>query len=556
MKSSWMIIGLLTSTVAIFGCQNHPVAAEDATSNDVGETGEGSCQPYEPCSECWIPQLPQRTLDILLIVDGSIGSAGAQERLSAGLEQLLAELDATEHGIDYRIAITTTDMGPPACDPSSTTPEYGRFIGTSCRERLADFVDADGQDFSSSCTDMCSLELIERLPTTIAQEPEPAVRSWIERDGEQSNLSIGVDPLEALRCMAMVGVAGCRFESPLAAIEAAYLGTQTPGHPNYGFFRPMSRRAFLIVSDASECSWSEVGAAIFDPEGTRAFWSDPQADAPTPAVCWNAGTECTLPGGELTCKTGTYNLDGEDAELPGEAVLRPARDFVDLLRDSESWSNDIVLFTGLTLEGEVAFEYAQDPDFALEHGIGPGCDDQAGSVALPPVRMWDFLRAFQDLNDLQQYYVNHSESICAPDFGPTLAALGQRERESIDRPNCYYAQPCDNDPSTELLDVDCEVVAYSWAIGEPFDVPECARGDDGAYLVDPDTGRAAMPDAETDLCYLARVDAQQLTPDPLDDAWPDCIEYEEGGYRPLGFDIVTRDGRIPDEYIEATCTDN
>ena len=550
---SHRIIGLLfvaVATMASLGCQSRSATDSASESGETGETGDGVCYPYSGCEECWTPGLQGHALDIVVIVDGSIGAAGAQSRLAAGLEQLLTVLDAAEQGIDYRIAITTTDMGPPACDPLVTTPEYGQFIGTSCRERLADFVDADGQDFSSSCTDVCSLDLIERLPTSIGQAPDPAVRPWFEHDGQQTNLPDGVDPLEALRCMAMVGVAGCRYESPLAVIEAVSLGSSNPMHPNYGFFRPFSRRAFVVVSDASECSWSEVGLDIFDPAGTRAFWSDPQADAPTPAVCWNAGTECSSTADGLSCKTGKYNIDGQPTGFPDAMVLRPAGDFVDLLRSNwDSWSYDVVLFTGLTPEGEVLFEVAQDPEFELEHGIGPACDNGAGTVALPPVRMWDFFRAFQDLNDLQQYYANHSESICAPDFGPTLAALGQRSLEGVDRSNCYHSV-CDTDPSTELLDVDCDFEAYSGFTNESFDVPECARADDGSYLVDPDTGHAAMPDAQTQLCYLVRADAEQLTADPLDDLWPTCIEEDY----PLAFEIVSRDGRLADEYIEFRCS--
>lgn len=540
-------VGLIASVIVGVGCST-PADTVDPPGETEGD--DGSCHPYSVCSECIASSLPRRSLDILVVVDGSIGAAGAQSRLAAGLEQLVAELDASENPLDYRIAVTTTDMGPPACDPSVTTPERGRFVASSCRERLVDFTDADGVDFRSVCTDGCGLEQIERVPTMVAGEAEPTLRAWFESDAGQLNLAADVDPLEALRCMAMVGVAGCRFESPLAAIEAALLGSDDPTSPNFGFFRPTSRWAFVIVSDAVDCSWTDVGLPIFDPAAERAFWSDPLASAPTPAVCWNAGTDCPSFDGVRACEPAGYDVHGDPTGWPDRVVLQPTTHFGDLVGNYNGHT-DFVLFSGLALDGEVVYAEAEDPEFQLEHGIGPGCDDQAGTVALPPVRSLEFLREVRDLGDAEQYVAEHATSICAPDFGPPLAALGQRMRERLDVTSCYphYPKPCDTDPSTALLDIDCEVRAAAYG-GSWFDVPECARGDDGTYLVDPDTGRAAMPNTtpKTELCYLARVDTNASTADPLDDAWSECIEFGQPG-----FEIVTRDGRWPDLVIQPRC---
>jgi hypothetical protein len=544
-------IALIVALLAGLGCGPPSGTSDtDEGSNETGELDEGSCEPWNCTGDCWAPELAPHSLDILVVIDGSPGSAGAQARLAASLEQLVVELDASEGPLDYRIAFTTTDMGPPACDPLLTTPEQGRFLASSCRARLDDFVDLDGQDFTSLCTDACSLEVVERLPTKIGQEQQPAARAWIERDGDHLNLPADVELAEALRCIALAGVSGCPFESPLAAMEAAVLGSNTPGHPNFGFFRPQSRWAFVIVSDAVDCSWTEAGAPVFDPAGERAFWSDPQAEAPTPALCWNAGTFCTSVDGALECDPYHYDVHGFTTTDPDEMVLRETTYYRDLLRYSGGgWHNDFVLFTGLTLDGALVYTEAEDPELALEHGIGPGCDDQAGTVALPPVRLWRFLREVRDLDSADDYVALHAASICARDFGPPLTALGQRMRDSVGRPDCYFSLLCDVDPSTELLDVECELEAWAPGLSD-VEIPECARGGDGAYLVEPDTGRPMMPDAEAPACYVARVDADGHTADPLDDAWLTCIE--EGA--PLGLEVVTRDGRWPEDWtIEARC---
>jgi hypothetical protein len=545
---------LILSSVAMFGCGDRKTNdGGDGAGDTDGDDGTACEQPPALCSECWPYVYSSRSVDILIVVDGSPGSAAAQARLAAGLDQLIAELEAGEVPHDYRIAVTTTDMGPPACDPLVTTPELGRLIESSCRERLTDFVDPQGQDASALCTDICTLDSVEHLPTTVPLDDEPKPRPWIERDGELRNLADGVDPAEALRCLAMTGVSSCRFESPLAAMLEVFESSMTPGHPNFGFFRPNSNWAFVVVSDAEDCSWSEAGLGIFDPAGERVFWSDPQAEAPTPAVCWNAGTSCPSFDGVLECEVWDYDIHGDPTGFPDQIVMRRVSEFVDSLEYSQWWGghHEFLFFTGVPVEGELSYQPAEDPAFALEHGIGPGCESLDGTVALPPVRLMHFLRSVKDLDDVDAYLDAHSQSICADDFAPPLVALAQRLRDSIDVTNCYHGETCDMDPTTERLDVDCELIGSTYTTGESFALVECARDQDGAYLVDPETGRPAMPDAQTELCYLSRVDANGASADPFDDLWSVCVD--EGAS--LGLEIVTRDGHWPDTLeFTASCT--
>jgi hypothetical protein len=540
-KQSLQWFGVVATILASFGCVRQPSGDDDGEGGS--ESGDvATCEPDEGCLECPTSELYTRSVDILVVVDGSAGSAGAQARLARGLEHLIAELEASEFQRDYRIAITTTDMGPPACDPLLTTPEYGQLTDSSCRQRLGDFVDDQGQDFSALCTDACSLDSVDRLPTTIDGEPDAAPRPWIEHDGERLNLPDGVDPAEALRCMALTGVSSCGFESPLAAMVAAVEGSSTLGHLNYGFFRPYSDWAFVVVSDASDCSWSEAGLAIFDPDGERTFWSDPLAEAPTPAVCWNAGTDCASHGEVLACDIMDYDVFGEPTGFPNLRVLERAAELTEGLEFNDWGRNEFLFFTGETIEGEVVYQNAEDPAFALEHGVGPGCEGPDGTVALPPVRELRFLDAIRIAGPTDSNYVQeHTESICAENFDEPFAELGQRIRESVDQPLCAYQRPCDVDPSTEILDIDCRVSTWSYVTNLPNDVLECARGDDGAYLVDAETQRPAMPDDQAELCYLARVDSEGLSADPLDDVWPACVDKGAA----LGFELVTRDGHWP-----------
>jgi hypothetical protein len=513
------------------GCGERGLDGDGAGDSGPPVCGEGSSS----------SDLPIVAVDILVVVDGNEGSQAAQARLVAGLDSLVTTLESATHPIDYRIAVTTTAMGSPACDPSLTTPERGELAASSCRARLDEFVDGQGQDHAASCTDRCSYENLDFL-----------AHRWVERDGEQLELPAGVDPAEVVRCLAMRGVTGCAFESPLAAIEAAMLGSATPGHPNEGFFRAEARRVFVVVSDAFDCSWTDAGLAIFDPEGERTFWSDPLAEAATPAACWNAGTDCDSFDGVTRCEVGYYDASGTPTGDPTKYMLRRPDDFAEAMLFSAGWGDELLFWIGVPVEGvdALAFPLAGDPADMLEHGIGPGCEGPEGTSALPPVRVLRFLRAIDHgLGDPNDY----AKSICAPDFTPEFDQLGVRLVEALTYQPCFAGAVCDVDPATPRFDVDCQFYGYPpVGGGERVQIEECAHTDDGAYLVDLVTGRPAMPGPGVELCYLIQTDVEGLTEDPFDDYNAAC-EAEFGG-TPASFDVVTFDGRSPKLSVRAECS--
>lgn len=482
----------------------------------------------EPACTTWaglrsrpIPMSSQ-AVDILVIVDGSSGSAGAQARLADGLDLLVAALEASPQPISYRIGVTTTDMGLPACDAALTTPERGSLIGSSCRERLADFEDPQAGDLSSLCTDACSLDTLDFL-----------AQPWLDRDGGAAQLPEGVTAAEVLRCMAMVGTRSCAYEAPFAALEAVAQQDE--------FFRFASRHVYVIVSDADDCSISVAGEGMFDPAGTRVFWSDPLAEAPTPAVCWNAGTACEPVDGALDCRLENYTAQGEPNAPSFSMVLRDTQAIRDNLLSPylDHW----LLLGGIPSEGVDALTFSdQPPDYALEHGIGPGCDDQQGTRAIPPLRSLGAL-SFPDAI---------AGSICSADYSAEFTALGEQIVAAANEPVCGNRSPvCDLDPSTPMFDTDCWL--YGLRPGElHVDVAECARGSDGAYLLDAVSGRPAMPAADVELCYVRQTDDAGYTADPLDDFDPACDRFDAA---PLSFEIVTVDGNAPDYLFFTECSE-
>jgi hypothetical protein len=75
---------------------------------------------------------PMGAVDVLLVVDNSGTMGPGQIALTQAMDSLVARLD--NEGLDYRIAVTTTDVGNPWC--GTTSPEAGNFVASSCRARL------------------------------------------------------------------------------------------------------------------------------------------------------------------------------------------------------------------------------------------------------------------------------------------------------------------------------------------------------------------------------------------------------------------------------------
>lgn len=487
------------------------------------ESAESSCQPYALCPECSPLALPQRSLDVVLVVDGSAGSQAAQARLVAGLDVLIATLEAAPERIDYRIAVTTTDMGAPPCTPTRA-PAPAAAITSPCTARLGDFVDAQGVDHGALCSDHCSLDA-----AALAQ-------GWVERDGERLELPDGVDPAEALRCLALVGVSGCPYEAPLAAFAAF-------GAANPGFFRSNARRAFVIVSDGADCSWTPAGLTIFDPDGERAFWSDPLADAPTPALCWNAGMSCTSDVDPSACAPTWFDASGTPTAQPGAFVLRTFDDLATSL-DTSLYPPDALLVIAGVLDP--AMPPQLDPAFVDEFGFSPICEtsDPTPTRALPAGRLAALVEQVRP-GQLDESLA----SICADDWTDRFAELGAQLVEPLARASCLPSNACDVEPTTARVEVECVLDSEPIDGGARVELLECAR-DEAGYRVDPATGRAAMPSDAVDVCFVIATDVDASSEDPLDDADPRCLADGSPG----SIELVTRDGRSHDAWVVPKCS--
>ncbi|MCY1066078.1 hypothetical protein OV090_14965 [Nannocystis sp. RBIL2] len=383
-----------------------PTATTDATDGTTGEP---------PAADA---------VDILFVIDNSGSMARHQSLLASSMPALLSDLD----GVDLRIAVTTTDTGNPRCPAAQTTPEGGKFVLRSCIDAAADgaFVFND-KDFSTACTNKCSFAGSDFTvtPTTTAVDPDPKPRAWIERTGSDRNIS--VDLVDALACALPQGVNGCGFESPLQAMAMALAQVNSPDSAtNYGFLRPEADLRIIIVTDEADCSYDPEFDEIFS--SNKSFWHDPDAVAPTSAVCFNAGVKCIGAGPTYTsCEAQDFASDGSPAASPEQAVLHPVSKYIQILQDiqaSKTGGATVRLFavTGVPVgfeTGNVPLTYADDPDPAQQElfGIGPGCVSPTDEtvIAIPPTRLLNVAEAL----GTPQFF-----SICEGSYDAAMIAAG------------------------------------------------------------------------------------------------------------------------------------
>jgi hypothetical protein len=521
----------LLATALIAACSPEPQALPE-----LQHYSEGFAQLQR--TESW-------KIDILIVLDNSSSMAEEQALLADNIGAFIDVLEDESIDADYRLAITTTDAGHPAC-PSST-PERGAFQLTPCTSRLDEFV-ADGEGGPSdvrarACTDICTLDSgdLAISATTTDEDPNPTPRPWIERVGGHSNLPAGVDLADALSCFAPQGVAGCDFEMPLESMYQALLRAKDANDPAYGFLRKDAMLMVLIVTDEDDCSPAPGAAELFSPDAN-----------PTSATCWNAGVTCVGdPSAYDICEAVNKDLAGNEGVPDADAVLRPPSRYVELfdaiMQDKLALDPAkrpiLQIIAGAAPSGKLHFGDGNDSDFQQTYGIGPGCtapgDDPDRPIrAIPPAR----LRATQQaLLGFESMYSVCDDWVVAFDIfgwsGPQL------------RPGCFPHCALDTDPSTPALEPDC-IVEEELPDGSIRHIEECVRDEQG-YVFDPVTNDYQLP-PDADVCHVRLVDSSWSTPDPSDDMSEECAY----GNMNLEFRIARRPGHPAEggTRVTATCS--
>jgi hypothetical protein len=362
-----------------------------------------------------------RKMDILLVVDNSSTMGPKQARMVDAVSQFTAVLDSPGIAVDWRLGITTTDNGNPWCQ--GTGPEAGALVASSCRSRLPDFIFQGPTEIdvtAEACTDICALEDLSLQPTAIPEDPDPKVRPWIS-----GSCDANLDPdtlQDTLACAIPQGNNGCGFEQPLESMRKAIVRAQTPNEASYGFLRADAHLVVIFLTDEADCSTNNEYDSIFLPDGNRAFW-DVDWAAPTSALCWRAGVECSGDPAALSCQSASYDVFGMLTTDPDMAVMRPVSRYQEILDEVQAGKVPgagvyVVGALGLPLGGgaPVYVDVSDtDPQQMTDFGIGPGCTTM-DERAVPPVRMLELQAGYPPPS-------GGNSSICDTSYSDTIEAV-------------------------------------------------------------------------------------------------------------------------------------
>ena len=554
---------LLVSLSASFGgCSQDTLGSACMSSADCpaeavcvfgGGASEGVCIDPDEDHDA-LPQPPGRSylsftedVDILFVIDNSGSMGEAQATLANDFGSLIEVLEADDVDANYRIGITTTDNGNPWCPPETTTPEAGKLVLSSCKDRLDDFLFDDGtvdvRDLA--CNDICTLSGadLQVIPTTTDLDSTPKQRPWLENIEGAKNIPSSTSIVDAFECFGPQGINGCGFESQLESMYLALGRFENADEAEYDFIRATAILALVFVTDEEDCSYNDQYAEIFEPDGNKVFWSDPSAASPTSAVCWNAGVECTGdPSNYTSCDPVNKDIDGNPDVSDAEAVLHPMSRYYDLLDVLEAQKQEfnanqeiiVSLIGGVDVSGNAVYAdvSATDPEFQDSYGIGPGCSAPSAGPepirAVPPVRIRDVV---------DRYTEGNMFSICSDDYSDALEALAEQIRDQI-QPVCYPKCALDTDPATAPFDPECIVEESVPGAEDRVVLQECQRDASGAYVIEASTNDYTMPGADVNVCVVLLTDKASSTPSTADDMSPECTELNFN----VEFEIVRRPG--------------
>ena len=221
------------------------------------------------------------------------------------------------------------------------------------------------------------------------------------------------------------GVKGCGFESPLESMYLALAGTQSADSVNFDFLRTEADLLVVIVTDETDCSWVPEFKDIFTTN--KVFWSGPDENAPTSALCWRAGIECSGgPGTYDDCVATDRDNTGAVTADPSKAVLHPLSRYQGVLSTivagkqaaGSAGQVHVAAIAGVPVgypANPLVHADSPDPEFQSLFGVGPGCQD-GDVVAAPPGRIRELVEQTAPLGP-------GLFSICEPSFGAALGAI-------------------------------------------------------------------------------------------------------------------------------------
>ncbi len=468
-----LVLGVADGTGSSSGLL--PVTSE-STSPPLDVPAQDTCDPTLGC---------QNKLDLLFVIDNSTTMGEEQLNLARNFALLIEQLQELKDtggrpaGADVNVMVTTTDLGlNPACFGPWVHPGYvaqrGAPISSPCTARLDRFTGFGAPQLSveQACTQVCDPDA-PAFPTD----------QFLHFDRAGDNV-MGGGPAEALACIGPQGIDGCTYEAPLEAMlqalnpHACWNDPEGCVEPDWDwidkpFLRDGAVLAIAIITDGADCSVRDLN--IMSDEDFMSIEPVSGEPAPSEAICWNAGVECSEPdpltGIHDSCVPTNRDRDANAGVDDTEAVLHPLSRYLVLLEELQQ-DREVIMLGVLgvpevtahaehppyqpTEGGAAALVYrdwrdGQYPDGDIlpadwaagitgprkqfEFGIGPGCtgyDEMSGTTrgqAIPPARVRSVCESLNRADDPATQEVDEGrvrcciESICGLDFSPAIRCL-------------------------------------------------------------------------------------------------------------------------------------
>jgi hypothetical protein len=377
---------------------------------------------------------PERSLDLLFVIDDSPGMIEAQLNLRAGLPGFFDRLADAPGGLpDLHIGVVSTDMGTKASGSGMPAPPIGQIGQGGC-----------SSFGKGGALQVGTAQINDRFVTDVAQAG----------GGRMTNYT-GTLP-QVVEQMVALGGGGCGFEQPLAAMRAALKGQAA----NTGFLREDAMLGVIFLADEDDCS--AQSATLFSP-------ASPALGSVNSFRCTRFGVTCEDGGRtpEDMSQPGAKSGCGVDASSALMDDVAPYREFlVGLKPDARR-----VVVAGIAAPAEpLAVELRAPPGGGTpEPGLTHACtvSSPIGSTAADPaVRLRSFLGSFPDRAA--------APTICEEDLSGGLGEIGNVLLRAMGHP-CVEAELADTRPGTPGLQADCVVEDELGDVLQPIEACEVSR---------------------------------------------------------------------------------
>lgn len=411
-RGNWAAAALCL--VAACGDDGHAPSDGGVDAVDAPPDAEGTIDPRPQVAEIYAT--PNRDLDLLFVIDDSPSMTDKQSNLVANFPNFINALNALPGGLpNLHLGVVSTDMGTKGKVVAQPGPSIGQVGQGGCA----------GTGKSGNLT------------VNGAAVSDVYLSDIKQSDGSRAKNYTGT-LAATFSTMARLGAAGCGFEQPLHAMQAALENNPA----NVGFLRPNAMLAVVFVTDEDDCSF--LNPTMLGPESA--------ALGPLQSF------RCTRFG--VTCQSGGQTSDamnqvGTKTGCSGSVGSPFMSDVVPYAQFLKTLKGDTRLVLTAAITGNtmpVAVELRAPPGAGTPvPTLAHSCTYQGANgpeVADPPVRLRQFLDQFPNRSV--------STTVCQQDLSSGLGLIGQLVSQSIGNP-CITRQLADVDPNTPGLQPDCVV---------------------------------------------------------------------------------------------------